>query len=75
MVDTAVQNLVISNSARFERTGRIVPIRSASFFVGDHGPFQVDIDEAEYAPEIFEARINKVVADLRQMGAVKSPTG
>jgi hypothetical protein len=56
---------------KFLPFGGTKPIRVVEFFVGEHGPFRLEFDTGEYSPAAVEGRVNEIIRQLRETGAIK----
>lgn len=71
MSDELIRNLRVTEQTVFEPgTGTVVTKRLYSFSVGTNGPFTLEFRKGEDVPERVRAAMDKVVADLRAVGAI-----
>ncbi len=65
-----VTRVQVSDDIRFEPTGGVTPVRIATFFVGTHGPFRVEIERNRWSPEVVNREMEQTVRQLREIGAI-----
>lgn len=70
MLPSEVNITNIRDGVEFDRNGSSIKIRVYTFFVGDHGPFTEKFLAGEQDTPSVERRINAVVGQLREQGAI-----
>jgi hypothetical protein len=70
MLPSEITNLNIKDGNEFDKQGNTMKVRTFTFFVGEHGPFTEKFLAGEQDTPAVERRINGVVAQLRELGAI-----
>jgi len=52
-----VHDLKVNDGFDFTATGRTVPVRTITYFIGDHGPFQLKDAKEVLTPDEIKRRI------------------
>jgi hypothetical protein len=62
----AVHDVAISNQPQFNRAGVPTTVQVVTFWIGDHGPFQLTYAAGQGTPDKVRSDIASQVADLRR---------
>ncbi len=69
-VPKEVTNVIETDDIRFEPTGGVTPVRIATYFVGPHGPYRVEMERNRYSAEVVIRDMEQTVRRLRELGAL-----
>ncbi|HEY2938152.1 MAG TPA: hypothetical protein VGJ25_16230 [Gaiellaceae bacterium] len=60
-----VRDQVVDQTSRLTVHGNVVPVFRLRFRLGEHGPFTLEFDEADFTPEKIKSRQDRIRATLR----------
>lgn len=52
----------------FQPSGTLGKVYRVTFFVGEHGPFTVDLKQVDFVPERIKQEVERVAATIRALG-------
>jgi hypothetical protein len=73
MLPSEVNKLTVKDALEFDAAGHAIAVRVFTFYIGTHGPFTEKFYAGEQDTPAIERRINNRVAQLRELGALRTP--
>jgi hypothetical protein len=65
-----VTSVTVTEGTQFERTGGTTQVRTATYYIGNHGPFYYTKPVGEFSTETVNRSMEETVKMLRGIGAL-----
>jgi len=66
-----VRDIRVQEGLKIDERGNIIRTRVVTFFIGQHGPFTIEIPATEYSPELVQQKIEEEKRKLQAILGIR----